>query len=323
MAYYVTRWNRGVLPVAAALAVLFMVIAIVAAPGWFERDKAGFDDPALEPGILGLLTLILIPVQLLLDRLRPPRLQPGVERRGRGRRRRERGGAHRPRGSRGARPPRTRAARADRDAVGAAAAAAAEREQQGDQRPGRSAHPRSPSYAGYRPAAVLELAYRAGSKPAALRGLWVRIPPAALTSADGRRPRSRRRPPAATNAASLRDVSISRPGISTLIRSGGSISRSDDHDEQPRAGEQHERTLLDRQRRQRVARPRHRDRDRNSRRARRSRCRRRRRTTPSRWTWASATGRRRRGRSARRRTTAGTCRRAGPSRQPRRSSRRG
>ena len=60
------RWNRGVLPVAAALAVLFMVIAIVAAPGWFERDKAGFDDPALEPGILGLLTLILIPVQLLL-----------------------------------------------------------------------------------------------------------------------------------------------------------------------------------------------------------------------------------------------------------------
>jgi len=52
--------------VAAALAVLFAVIAIVAAPGWFERDKAGFDDPALEPGILGLLTLILIPVQMLL-----------------------------------------------------------------------------------------------------------------------------------------------------------------------------------------------------------------------------------------------------------------
>ncbi len=66
MAYYVTRWNRGVLPVAAALAVLVVVIAIVAAPGWFERDKAGFDDPTLEPGILGLLTLILVPVQLLL-----------------------------------------------------------------------------------------------------------------------------------------------------------------------------------------------------------------------------------------------------------------
>ena len=66
MAYYVANWNRGVLAVAAALAVLFAVIAAVAAPAWFDRDKAGFADPALEPGILGLLTLILIPVQLLL-----------------------------------------------------------------------------------------------------------------------------------------------------------------------------------------------------------------------------------------------------------------
>ncbi|HZN87788.1 MAG TPA: hypothetical protein VFB44_02335 [Thermoleophilaceae bacterium] len=66
MAFYVWRWNRGVLPVAAALAILFAVIAAVAAPAWFERDKAGFEDPALEPAILGLLTLILVPVQLLL-----------------------------------------------------------------------------------------------------------------------------------------------------------------------------------------------------------------------------------------------------------------
>jgi hypothetical protein len=55
-----------VLPVAAGLAVLFAVVAAVAGPAWFERDKAGFDDPALEPSILGLLTLILVPVQLLL-----------------------------------------------------------------------------------------------------------------------------------------------------------------------------------------------------------------------------------------------------------------
>ena len=66
MAYFVTRWNRGVLPVAAALAILFAVVAAVAGPAWFERDKAGFDDPALEPSILGLLTIILVPVQLLL-----------------------------------------------------------------------------------------------------------------------------------------------------------------------------------------------------------------------------------------------------------------
>jgi lysylphosphatidylglycerol synthetase-like protein (DUF2156 family) len=66
MAYFVSRWNRGVLPVAAALAVLFAVVAAVAGPAWFERDKAGFAEPALEPSILGLLTIILVPVQLLL-----------------------------------------------------------------------------------------------------------------------------------------------------------------------------------------------------------------------------------------------------------------
>jgi lysylphosphatidylglycerol synthetase-like protein (DUF2156 family) len=66
MAYYVSRWNRGVLPVAAALAILFAVVAAVAGPAWFDRDKAGFDDPALEPSILGLLTVIIVPVQILL-----------------------------------------------------------------------------------------------------------------------------------------------------------------------------------------------------------------------------------------------------------------
>ena len=66
MAMYVTRWNRGVLPVAAALAILFAVVAAVAGPAWFDRDKAGFDDPALDPAILGMLTIILVPVQILL-----------------------------------------------------------------------------------------------------------------------------------------------------------------------------------------------------------------------------------------------------------------
>jgi presenilin-like A22 family membrane protease len=66
MAFAVSRWNRGVLPVAAGLAILFSVIAAVAGPAWFDRDKAGFEDPTLDPSILGLLTLILVPVQLLL-----------------------------------------------------------------------------------------------------------------------------------------------------------------------------------------------------------------------------------------------------------------
>src|SRR3954470_8089408 len=66
MAWFVGKWNRGILPVAAGLAILFSVIAAVAGPAWFDRDKAGFHEPTLDPSMLGLLTLILVPVQLLL-----------------------------------------------------------------------------------------------------------------------------------------------------------------------------------------------------------------------------------------------------------------
>jgi hypothetical protein len=66
IAFFVLRWNRGVLPLAAALAIVLMIFAAVAAPAWFDRDQPGFTDPALDEGILGLLTAILVPVQLLL-----------------------------------------------------------------------------------------------------------------------------------------------------------------------------------------------------------------------------------------------------------------
>jgi len=67
MAYFVaTRWTRGVLPLAAALAILLGVVAAIAVPGWFDRDKTGYEDPTLPAGLLGLLTLIIVPVQLLL-----------------------------------------------------------------------------------------------------------------------------------------------------------------------------------------------------------------------------------------------------------------
>jgi len=65
-AYYVVRWNRGVLPVASALAVILIIFAAVAAPAWFNRDKPGFSHPALNENLLGLLTLLVIPVSLLL-----------------------------------------------------------------------------------------------------------------------------------------------------------------------------------------------------------------------------------------------------------------
>ncbi len=66
LAFYAARWSRGVLPVAAALAILLGTFALVAGPSWFNRDKAGFTQPSLNAGLLGLLTLLVIPVQILL-----------------------------------------------------------------------------------------------------------------------------------------------------------------------------------------------------------------------------------------------------------------
>ena len=66
MAYFVARWSRGMLPLAAALAIILLVFAAIAAPGWFDRSHSGYDNPGLPPDLIGLLTAITIPVQLLL-----------------------------------------------------------------------------------------------------------------------------------------------------------------------------------------------------------------------------------------------------------------
>jgi hypothetical protein len=64
--FLVLGWNRGVLPVAASMAVIMLIFATVAAPGWFDRAKDGLSSPALPEELLGLLTIVVIPVQLLL-----------------------------------------------------------------------------------------------------------------------------------------------------------------------------------------------------------------------------------------------------------------
>ena len=65
-AYLILRWRSGVLPVVAALAIILLIFAAVSGPEWFARDKEGFDDPALGSGLLGMITLIVVPVQVLL-----------------------------------------------------------------------------------------------------------------------------------------------------------------------------------------------------------------------------------------------------------------
>jgi lysylphosphatidylglycerol synthetase-like protein (DUF2156 family) len=79
IAFYVfARWSRGLLPIAAALAILLLILAVIAATGvsgtsWFDRNNAGFAAPqtpfggkGLDPYVLGVFTVILIPVQALL-----------------------------------------------------------------------------------------------------------------------------------------------------------------------------------------------------------------------------------------------------------------
>ena len=66
IAFFVMRWSRGVLPLAAALAIVLLIFAAVSAPAWFDRDKAGFTDPTIDEGMLGLITALIVPVQILL-----------------------------------------------------------------------------------------------------------------------------------------------------------------------------------------------------------------------------------------------------------------
>ena len=67
MAFFVAaRWSRGVLPLTAGLATVFIAMAAIAAPAWFARDKPGLAESAFPPGLLGLLVLVIIAVQVLL-----------------------------------------------------------------------------------------------------------------------------------------------------------------------------------------------------------------------------------------------------------------
>ncbi len=79
IAFYIFfRWARGMLPIAAGLAILLLMIAVVAGFGlsgtsWFDRSHAGFahaksllGGQGLSADTLGTITILLVPVQVLL-----------------------------------------------------------------------------------------------------------------------------------------------------------------------------------------------------------------------------------------------------------------
>ncbi len=78
IAFYILRWARGLLPIAAALAVLLLIIAVISGFGldgtsWFDRNHHGFGAAqslfggnGLGTDVLGTITLLLIPVEIAL-----------------------------------------------------------------------------------------------------------------------------------------------------------------------------------------------------------------------------------------------------------------
>ena len=62
----VAQWSRGVLPVSAAFSILLLIFAAVAAPSWFARDKSGFDTAILPDDLIGLLLILMIPLQVVV-----------------------------------------------------------------------------------------------------------------------------------------------------------------------------------------------------------------------------------------------------------------
>lgn len=72
MAFYIaTRWARGLLPITTGLAILLLIVVVIAGTGaagtsWFNRSSPGFAAAGLPADFLGLVTVLLIPVQILL-----------------------------------------------------------------------------------------------------------------------------------------------------------------------------------------------------------------------------------------------------------------
>jgi lysylphosphatidylglycerol synthetase-like protein (DUF2156 family) len=79
MAFYIfTRWARGLLPITAGLAILLLMMTVIAGVGaagtsWFDRNQSGFAGAqslfgggGLPSDFLGLITLLIAPVQVLL-----------------------------------------------------------------------------------------------------------------------------------------------------------------------------------------------------------------------------------------------------------------
>ena len=66
LARMVWKWSRGALTLTTAMSVLLLILFSVGVSSWFARNKPDFAEPALPVEFVGLLVVILIPVQAAL-----------------------------------------------------------------------------------------------------------------------------------------------------------------------------------------------------------------------------------------------------------------
>lgn len=64
--FLVLRWNRGILPVVAALSTILAIFCATGANSWFSRDKSGFDEGLIPSSGIGLLVIVLLLLQVVV-----------------------------------------------------------------------------------------------------------------------------------------------------------------------------------------------------------------------------------------------------------------
>jgi len=64
--FLVLRWNRGILPVIAALSTILAIFCITGVDSWFAREKSGFDEGLISSSAIGVLVIVLLILQLVV-----------------------------------------------------------------------------------------------------------------------------------------------------------------------------------------------------------------------------------------------------------------
>ncbi|HMS73150.1 MAG TPA: hypothetical protein PKB03_08950 [Baekduia sp.] len=65
-AYFIAKWSKGLLPVAAGIATINMFFALVAVGSWSDRNADGFTVSTTDPGLLAIVCAVLVPLQILV-----------------------------------------------------------------------------------------------------------------------------------------------------------------------------------------------------------------------------------------------------------------